>query len=178
MKMSITRKLHQLTSNTDVIERNRRNRDTDYRQQICITSYSPIDCEELVFLQPKDFELIFGKKDGDRKDKGLPIVKITNPHNGRHVYRAFRTSSEIQGFKDYAGITYTAIKQISEKRDELQTLDLVLLSKGYRIPFYWSHPNHATRIAIQMGTISILLGVVSVIPSIVKPAIQWLMNLM
>lgn len=176
MPKSITRKLHQITSNESVIGHNKRNRDADYRQQICVTSYSPVDYEELVFLQPKDFELIFGKKDGDSKNKVLPVVKITNPHNGKYVYRAFRTSSEIRGFKDYAGMTYTAIKQISDNRDELQSLDTVLISKGRCIPFYWNHPNIATRIAIRMGAISIILGIISLVPSYIMPCLYCLFN--
>lgn len=162
MKTYISRKLHQLTSNDNVIEQNRRSKDSHRRQRICITEYSPVEYEELVFLEPKDFELIFRTRDGENKIKGLPIVKIMNPHNGKYVYRAFRTSHEIRGFKDYAGVSYTAIKQISDNSDELNTIDKVYISRGYQVLFYWNHPNHATRIAIRMGTISIILGVISI----------------
>lgn len=166
MPKSITRKLHQVTSNTNVIERNKHNDNPKFRQPICITNYSPVEYEELAFLAPKDFELIFGIKDGDRRSKCLPIVKITNPHNGKCVYRAFRTSIEICGFNDYVGITYTAIREITDNKEELDTLDIVLLSKGSPIKFFWRHPNRATRIAIRMGAISIVLGVISVILAI------------
>ena len=109
----ITRNLHQLTSNTDVINRNKQRRDKDFRQRICITDYSPNEYEELVFVQGSDYKLIYGQNDGDNKrSKWPPIVKITNPNNGKFVYRAFRTSSEIHGFRDYAAVSYTTIKQI------------------------------------------------------------------
>lgn len=164
-KNYITRKLHQLTPNTDVIERNKRGHDKESRQLICITDYSPTEYEEFVFLQPKDFELVFGHKDGDKKHN-LPIVKVKNPHNGKYVYRAFRTSQEIKGFNDYAAISYTAIREITDDRQELQSLNIVDISKGSRFGFYWNHPYHATRIAIRLGIVSVVLTIVSMIASI------------
>ena len=161
MKNVISRKLHQLTSNTGVIESNKHNKNANVRQRICITDYSPVEFEELVFLEPKDFELIFGIKDSDCKIKNLPVVKITNPHNGRHVYRLFRTSYEIRGFKEYAGVSYTTIKQIADNREEFETLNKVLLSKGCLTSFYWNHPIHATKVAIHIGVYSLVIGVIS-----------------
>lgn len=172
--MIITRKLHQLTPNTEVIERNKRNHDSSVRQAICITKYSPNEYEELAFLQPKDFEQIFETTDGNRKDKSFPIVKITNPRNKKYVYRAFRTSTEIRGFKDYIAISYTGINQLTDNQEERDTLNTVQISKGSRIGFYWFHPNHATKIATRMGVISIGLGIISILLSIVPCIIKCL----
>ena len=56
-----------------------------------ITDYSPIEYEELIFLQGSDFEKIFGAKDGSPKLNGrLPVVKITNPHNGKSVHLLYQ----------------------------------------------------------------------------------------
>ena len=163
----ITRNLHQLTSNTDVINRNKQRRDKDFRQRICITDYSPNEYEELVFVQGSDYKLIYGQNDGDNKrSKWPPIVKITNPNNGKFVYRAFRTSSEIHGFRDYAAVSYTTIKQITTNKEELENLKYVVLSKGNIIPFYLNHPNHATRIGIYsacIGVLSLAISILSII---------------
>ena len=120
-----------------------------------------------MFLEPKDFKEIFGVEDGDRKIKKLPVVKITNPHNGKHVHRLFRTSHEIRGFKEYAGVTYTTIKQITDNKEELDTLESVLLSKGCIIPFYWNHPIHATQMAIHIGVYSLVIGLISIVLTLI-----------
>ena len=134
---------------------------------ICIIDYSPNEYEELVFLQGSDYKLIYGQNDGDNKrSKWPPIVKITNPNNGKYIYRAFRTSSEIHGFRDYAAISYTAIKQITTNKEELENLMYVVLSKGHIIPFYLNHPNHATRIGIYsacIGVLSLAISIFSII---------------
>lgn len=174
MKNIVHRHLHQIVSDTKVVEYNKHNKDSNSRQKICITDYSPIEYEELVFLQPSDFKEIFGEEDRNRKNKYLPIVKITNPRNGEHVYRLFRKSNEIHGFEKYAGVSFSAINKITDNSDEFETLDIVLLSKGSRIPFYWCHPNHATKIAVRMGVISIALGIISICWAI----IQFLNNLL
>lgn len=160
-KMTLKRKLHQTTSNKDVIMANKNH--PHKRERVCITDYSPMEYEELVFMQPSDYEKIFGSPDGSKKCPRVPVVKITNPNNQKSVHLLFRTSREIKGYHDYAVMTYTAIKRISDNREEVQNLEFVLVSKGNRMSFYWNHPNIATRIAIRMGAISIFLGLLSFI---------------
>ena len=168
MKNVISRKIHQVVSDTKVVEYNKRHTDSNFRQKICITDYSPAEYEELVFLAPSDFKNIFGDTDRNRKNKDLSIVKITNPRNKKCVYRLFRKSNEIRGFIEYAGVSFTAINKITDSEEEFETLDTVLLSKGHWIPFYWFHPNHATRIATRMGAISLGLGGVSFVGTVTQ----------
>lgn len=105
MSATLVRKLHQTTSNTSVIGYNKRH--PHDREHMCITDYSPNECEELVFMQGADFEKIFGHKDGDPKLHGrLPVVKVTNPNTKKSVHLLYRTSSEISGYKDYAVMTF------------------------------------------------------------------------
>lgn len=161
-KEVLERKLHQTTPNTNVIEYNKKH--PNERERICITDYSPVEYEELVFLQGSDFEKIFGAKDGSPKLKGrLPIVKITNPHNGKSVHLLYRTSSEISGYKDYAVMTFSAIKKITSSPEELRHLESVKVSKGSKMCFFINHPIHSVRCSIHLALLSIVLGIISII---------------
>ncbi len=164
-KEGLDRKLHQTTSNTNVIEYNKKH--PDERERICITDYSPIEYEELVFLQGSDFEKIFGAKDGSPKLKGLlPVVKISNPNNGKSVHLLYRTSSEISGYRDYAVMTFSAIKRITSSPEELRHLEYVKVSKGNKVCFFINHPIHSVRCSIRLALLSILMGIVSVLIAI------------
>ena len=146
-RQPLKRELHQTTSNTSVIEYNKKH--PHERERICITDYSPVEYEELVFLPHADFEEIFGYKDGDPRLKGkLPVVKVTNPNTGKSVHLLYRTSSEISGYKNYAVMTFSAIKRISSNPEELQNLKQVEISKGSRLYFYVCHPIHNVRCSI------------------------------
>lgn len=163
----LNRKLHQTTPNKDVIEVNKKH--PNERERICITDYSPIEYEELVFMQGSDFEKIFGAKDGSPKLKGrLPVVKITNPNNGKSVHLLYRTSSEISGYKDYAVMTFSAIKKITSSPEELRHLEYVKVSKGSKICFFLNHPIHSVRWSIRLAVISISLGVISMILGVIS----------
>lgn len=158
----LTRELHQTTPNQSVIEYNMKH--PHERERICITDYSPAEYEELVFLQGDDFKNIFGYPDGSPKLKGrLPVVKITNPNNGKSIHLLYRTSEEISGYKDYAVMTYSAIKRITSSREELQHLKCVEISQGNKWCFFINHPIHSVRCSIRLAFLSILLGIISVI---------------
>ena len=154
-------KLYQTTSNEKVKER--QDKEKHGRPKICIRDYSPTEYEELAFLQPSDFELIFGVPDSSGKWRGSPIVKITNPNNGKSVHRMFRTSDEIHSIRDYVSISYTAIKSIVKSKEEFDSLRYVRISKGNRLYYYLIHPNYAVRISIWLGSISVVLGIISLI---------------
>ena len=161
-KELLTRKLHQTTSNPSVKEFNKNH--PHERERICITDYSPVEYEELVFLRGADFEKIFGYKDGSPKLKGrLPVVKVSNPNSGKSVHLLYRTSAEISGYHDYAVMTFSAIKKITSSPEELEHLESVNVSKGSAFRFFFNHPIHSVRCSIRLALLSILLGIMSVI---------------
>jgi hypothetical protein len=161
-KESLERKLHQTTSNTNVIEYNKKY--PHERERICITDYSPVEYEELVFLQGSDFEKIFGVKDGSPKLKGkMPVVKVTNPNNGKSVHLLYRTSSEIKSYEDYAVMTFSAIKKITSSPEELKHLKSVNISEGNKLCFLINHPIHSVRCSIRLGFLSVILSIISII---------------
>lgn len=159
--LTIERELYQTTSNEKVKERQKNEKRG--RPFICIRDYSPMEYEELAFMQSSDFQLIFGVKDSEGKRKGSQIVKITNPNNGKSVHRQYRTSYEISKMYDYVSISYTAIKNIVNSKGDFDDLRRVYVSEGSRLCYYLSHPNYAVRISIWLGSISVLLGVLSLL---------------
>lgn len=166
-KQILKRKLHQTTSNTSVKEYNKRHHHIE-RERICITDYSPIEYEELVFLQGSDFEKIFGYPDGHPKLKRLlPVVKVTNLNTRKSVHLLYRTSSEIRGYRDYAVMTFSAIKKISSNPEELHHMKYVEISKGRCICFYLHHPIHTVRWSLYLGITSIVIGLISFLVALI-----------
>jgi|GEM_PF-6451373 hypothetical protein len=159
----IERELYQTTSNENV---KGHHSEKYIRPGICIRDYSPTEYEELAFMQPSDYQLIFGIKDSEGKRRGSQIVKITNPNNGRSIHRQYRTSYEIHGLHNYVSITFTAIKEIVNSKEEFDNLRYVQVSKGSRICYYITHPNYAVRISIYLGSISVILGILSFLISL------------
>lgn len=156
----IKRKLYCVSSNEHVKKREVQNENE--RGQICIRDYAPSEYEELAFMQPSDFEAIFGVKDTTGKRQGSQVVKITNPKNGKSVHRLYRTSYEIRGIHDYVGLSYTSIKNIINSENEFNNLQEVIVSKGNRFMFYMMYPNYAIRVSLWIGAISIIIGVLSI----------------
>ena len=159
----IQRVLYQTTSNENVKGHHSERRGCP---RICIRDYTPTEYEELAFLQPSDFQLIFGVQDSTGELKGSQFVKITNPLNGKSVHRQFRTSHEIYGLRDYVSISYTAIKDIINSKEEFDNLRYVCVSKGNMFLYYLHHPNYAVRISIWLGSISVMLGLLSLCTSL------------
>lgn len=158
----LTRELHQTTPNQSVIEYNKKH--PHERERICITDYSPVEYEELVFMEGADFEKIFGYQDGSPKLKGrLPVVKVTNPNSGKSVHLLYRTSAEISGYKEYAVMTFSAIKKITSSPEELKHLKSVEISKGSAWCFFLNHPIHSVRCSIRLALLSIILSIISVV---------------
>lgn len=139
----------------------------DKRKRLYVTNYTPSEYEELVFVDGRNFKDIFGEPDSQRKRNKHTIVKITNPETKLSVYRLFRTSSDIQNMQNaYAALTYTAIKKLTNSPEGLDSIKKVRLSEGAVVPFYWNHPNPATRISVRMGVWGIIATLICTIVSV------------
>ncbi len=127
--------------------------------------FSITDADGEVYLQSSVFEEIFGmtKKMSNDKVKRLAIVKIEG--TGKPIYRAFKSGS-IKGLtKDYVGLTSNSLYLLSDATGNFP--DNVELSPGKYIPFYWQHPDKAIRISVKLGFLSLFLGLLSIVISIV-----------
>lgn len=140
------------------------------RHRCFIEDYSPVDCDSIVFLDGNDFKGIFGDRHADTNYKNkLAIVKITNPQNGKSIHRQLRTSSELHrnGWKNHAVLTYFSLINLVNSQSQLENMDKVEISKGSIYKYYWNHPYHATKVATRIGIYSVVIGIISLILSLI-----------
>ena len=120
------------------------------------------DADEDVVLYSNVYEEIFGITRKLEKDtnKRLAIVKISA--NGKSIHRAFRSVAGMTN--DYAGLTANSLRLLNDSmgNDPKE----VELSPGSRLPFYWYHPDKAIRISIKLGLLSVILGSLSIVISV------------
>ncbi len=139
---------------------------THGRKRLYVTSYTPTEYEELIFIDGRDFKSIFNETDANRSRSKSAVVKITNPQNGKSIYRLFRTCGDIQNMGGhYAGMTYTAIRLLTTNDEEIKSLTTVQLSEGDKCHFYWNHPVAATRLSVRYGVWGIICSIVCAIVS-------------
>lgn len=128
---------------------------------------------DTVILAGCDFKEIFKttKAESPICIKRLPVVKIT--FNGKSIHRRFygnnnlgKKISDEEYVGEYAALNYSSLYElVDESLDEIKG-KTVQISKGRRLPYYWNHPFHATRISFRLGLISIVFAVVSLLLSI------------
>lgn len=108
---------------------------------------------------------IFGtrKNDQNQSKQRLSVVKITNEEDRRSIYRVYRGAS----IKDLdastvmlspAALQELGIDDCSDRK--------VSVSQGCRWMFYRNHPNAATRISFRIGMLGVLMGLLSIVVSI------------
>ncbi len=127
--------------------------------------YSMSEMDGFVVLQSSVFEEVFGitKKLSSSYDKRLPIVKISE--NGKTIYRVYR-SVGVKGFTgQHVGLTSNSIVLLCDINGD--NPKEVELSPGKYFPFFWQHPDKAIRISFKLGLLSMALGFLSIITSVV-----------
>ncbi|MBQ0077083.1 MAG: hypothetical protein KBS55_00395 [Bacteroidales bacterium] len=128
---------------------------------------------DTVILAGCDFKEIFNKTKAESPIciKRLPVVKIT--FNGKSIHRRFYGNNDLgkkgkdrKHVGEYAALNYSSLYElVGENPDEIKG-KAVQISKGRRLPYYWNHPFHATRISFRLGLISIGIAVVSLLLSL------------
>lgn len=128
---------------------------------------------DTIILAGCDFEAIFKttKAKSSIWIKRLPVVKIS--FNGRTIHRRFYGNNDL-GEKDkngkstgkYAALNYSSLYELVDDKPDTIKGHTVQISKGRRLPYYWYHPFHATRISFRLGFISIVFAAVSLLLSI------------
>lgn len=118
-----------------------------------------------VYLTSHVYREIFGEKKNRAKDshKLLSIVKVSA--NGKSIHRAFRGATTTGFTSNHAALSPSSISLLNDA-DGKEPSEVVL-SKGCWIPFYWGHPDKAIRMATRLGAVSLFLGLVSLVISII-----------
>lgn len=128
---------------------------------------------DTVILAGCDFKEIFGKTKAESPmwTKRLPVVKIA--FNGKSIHRRFYGNNDLgKEVRDkeyvgvYAALNYSSLYELVDDKPDTIKGKTVQISKGCRLPYYWNHPFHATRISFRLGLISISIAVVSLLLSL------------
>lgn len=96
-----------------------------------------------------------------KSKKQLSIVKITA--NNRSIYRRISSVAANGFIGTMIGLSSNSQRLLSDK--EGQYPSSVIVSKGNRVCFYFHHPHYAVRIAVILGSLSVLLSLLSLIVS-------------
>lgn len=139
----------------------------DSRDKVFTSIYNYTECAELAFLQGPDFERIFGKKNADY-GASLAVVKITNPKTGKTIRRLFRTCSDINinPKTDFIALPYTSLLRLCNGTDSFKSMDTLVVERGNKWLYYWSHPFHATMVSVRLGVIGLIIGAIGTLVGI------------
>jgi len=127
---------------------------------------SMLDIEGQAVFCSAAYAKIFGtmKNNQNQSKQRLSVVKITNEDSHRSIYRVYRGAS-VDGLDS---------KTVMLSPAALQELDIdncsnreVAVSQGSRWMFYRDHPNAATRISFRIGMLGVLIGLLSMVVSII-----------
>lgn len=131
------------------------------------------DEDSAVYLTGEDFRKIFGETRGcsDKYRGGVPVVKITRTETGQSIHRVFKTCSGIRNLDNYAGLTYESLLNLSVTNEDYREINELEFSVGSRFLYYWNHPHHATKISTRLGIVSVVLGIVGILFSILLSVI-------
>lgn len=101
---------------------------------------------------------------GKRCNK-VKVLKITNPENGKSIWRELCVYGMTGVKKDVAAIPALSAWELGIMKTEKE--QKVTIQKGSVFFFYWNHPVHATRISFQVGLLSLFIGTVSFVLSLI-----------
>ena len=124
------------------------------------TALEPIGCEN-VYMTGTLCQALFGRtlKGTDRRKR---FIKITSKQTGRSVYRLFRGAPTGVLSEKTLYIDSDGKSVLQESGDECE----LIIQKCSGFSFYWNTSNSATRISFRLGFPSLLLGIASIILSI------------
>lgn len=129
---------------------------------------SNMDCD--VFLKGGDFIEIFGARRSNMDNSEFSqIVKISRKTvNGRvkSIYRRFAATSSVRDIDKFAVLSYHSLLALSESADDYEEINEIKISKGSYFPYYWYHPNDATRISMKLGVYGLIASGLCCIVSI------------
>lgn len=132
---------------------------------VCVDSFD-IDSECCAYFQANAYKDIFKKKkqDAPQNEQRLSVVKICRCD--RKIYRKYVAKSPTGLKKDDIVISLNASQQLGIKKED--TDKYVCVMKSYWLPFYWYHSNSATRISFRVGLVSMFIGLLGVVLSVVS----------
>lgn len=130
---------------------------------IGINNASDVDGEVLMISNCYKDVFEKRKKNTNDSNKRLSIVKITA--NGKSIHRSYKCVSAAGFISDYVALSPNSIMLLNDKDgNEPKEAELC---EGSWFPFYWYHPDKAVRLSFKLGLISLLMGFMSIVISII-----------
>jgi hypothetical protein len=129
-------------------------------------NYVNTEIHESVYLHSSNYSKIFGSTLGTNLQmRGVvKIVYIDKNKRRKSIYRLF-ASKGIKDLRDQTiGLSHLSCQYLGIGDEEPANL---ILKKGSKLLFYWYHPLHEVRIAYKLGALSLLLGLISILISMV-----------
>lgn len=129
--------------------------------------------EDAALLQNGMYKVIFNLPKY-RSINRLPIVKIS--YKSKSIYRRVELNSAC-GFvtnilaltpKSITELTNVVINSTSIKSDRPQNGAKLTITVGCAVMYYWCHPNSATRMSFRLGLPSLIVGLISIVVSIIS----------
>lgn len=125
-------------------------------------SYESFD--ERVYLVNTFYSTLFGLK---FKDQGnLPskrgVIKISIVGSNRKIYRLFAGGNKVSGSE--IGLTGFSMQILGVEANNNHEF---IITKASWFRFMWNHPMHSTRIAYRISIWAILVGLLSIILTII-----------
>lgn len=121
--------------------------------------------KDKVVLENSKYKDIFGINFGSLSY--LPwkrgIIKIE--YNNKCVYRMFASGNSKGINKTSIGLTLESLNLLGINLNNLNP-DNLKISKGSKTLFYWNHPKHNVRVAYKLGFVSVVCGIISLIPNL------------
>ena len=120
---------------------------------------------ESVYLHSSNYSKIFGTTLSNRLGKRgvVKILYIDTNGEKNSIHRSFAT----RGIKDLGnetiGLSFSSCQYLGIEDFESANFTL---KKGNKLLFYWNHPLHEIRLAFKLGILSVFLGFISILISI------------
>lgn len=137
---------------------------------VCYFGYDVSSFEDTAIMHIDDYENVFGRKRSQASTwyKRLSVVRITyKDRTEQHsIYRKFRPSRNAS-MKDCVAVSYHSLLFLKDGDNNIAGR-IVNVSRSNWVLFYWNHPNEVVQTSIALGIISLFLGLISFIVSIVS----------
>ena len=135
-----------------------------------VTSFSYIeDHQDVVWFNSKQYAEIFKKKRSvDPHNKLLAVTRLK--YKDRILRRRYLCDQTLCLADNQVGLTSESIRILFDGKTN-PSQELITISKGNIwdvFMYYWNHPFHATRISFKLGVISLIVGVIPFVVSLIS----------
>lgn len=115
-----------------------------------------------ILLENSVYKKIFGKQIAPEAHRPWKRGIVRIKASGKSIFRLFNGGNMFKIKATEAGIMSSDYHGL-----ELKKGSEIEISRGSRLLFYWNHPNHLNRSAFKLGLVSLFLGLVSLVITII-----------